>query len=384
MVNNIYCHFHTYREKKCFIKTCDKKCKQGFNYCKKHIKFKTKIDDVKEEDNYENVLYNSKNEEKEIESFNDIDLYTNLDYMNKVDNFICYYPLFNIYKINLCNDYTLRKNYFEHKSIYKSYENQPIIKYNRFSLMKYLYNLYNKFKTNIYNFVKKYNINICFLYYLLLLIKEQNKKVYPKDVILYKNNIINYIFNEKIYEYISKIKYNIFYKYLCKIYNTNNNNIINNVLINDKNNQIIIYNNNFNARLKKYIFNKKKRIKQRKSKKNKKELKIKYIDVKVSDLNNEMLNEKIDSGWMNIKIWPMSPNYYKDFLNYEIKFFHCYYTNNIKDKYVILFYKNEKNIINYKEITYRQLFDLLIREFNKISIIDFLKYYYKNDNLFNF
>lgn len=378
MVNSIYCHFHAYREKKCFIKSCDKKCKEGFNYCKKHIKFKTVLEDVKDE----YVLYNSKDEEKQIESYNNIDLYTNLDYMNKVDNFICYYPYLNISKINLCNDYTLRKNYFEHKSIYEDYENQPIIRYNRFSLMKYLYNLYNNFKTNIYNFVKKHNINICFLYYLILLIKEQNEKVYSKDIVLYQKNNIIYTFNNNIYRYIDKIKYDNFYNYLCNLYNSNNINIINNILKINDNNQIIIYSNNFKKRLKKYIENKKRRIRQKKKKQNKdKQLNIKYIYVKVSTLNNELLNEKIDSGWLNIKIWPMGFDYYKHFLNYEIKYFHCYYTSNIKKKNVVLFYKNERNIINYKEITYKELYDLLIREFNKDSIIDFIKYYYKNDDL---
>lgn len=46
----------------------------------------------------------------------------------------------------------LQKYFFEHKSIFINFENNPIIKY-------------NKFKNEIYYFIDKYKINATFLYY---------------------------------------------------------------------------------------------------------------------------------------------------------------------------------------------------------------------------
>lgn len=372
---HIYCHYHRYQEKICKINNCIKKCKRGYDLCNKHIKFKTKINELT---NHDDVFYNSIYEKEETNLYNNIDIETN---NIELDIFINI-KLKGLYKI--CNDFMLQKYFFEHKSIFESFKNNPIIKYNEFSIFKYLYDLYNNFKNKIIIFLRKYKINATFICCLLLLIKELKEKKYPKDVVLY-NNYKKYILNNNIYSYIYKEKNDKMYNYISYLYNTNFNNVFNVLLESNKNNQIIIYNNVFKKRLKKYIENKKKRIKQKRNKKdkNKKTLNIKYKNINVSILNNERLIEKIDCGRMEIKLWPMSFDYYKDFLNYNIKYFHCYYSDNINDKYVILFYKNEKSIINYKEITYKELYDLFIREFNKESIIKFIKYYYKNDDLLN-
>lgn len=81
---NIYCHFHKYREKICFINNCNKKCKIGYNYCKRHLKFKTKIETIKDEYSYKKPAYKLNEEE------------------NRIDNFICFYSSYNIYNIKIC------------------------------------------------------------------------------------------------------------------------------------------------------------------------------------------------------------------------------------------------------------------------------------------
>lgn len=258
--------------------------------------------------------------------------------------------------------------------------NNIIIKYNRFSIIKFLYEIYNKFRTEIDIFIKRYKINICFLYYLLMLIKKESENIYPKDVILYKYKPISYIFDNEIYEYINIYKNDNLLKNIYKLYNKNNNNIINAFLNTNNNNIIILYKNVFKTKLKKYIENKKKKARQKKSKQKKnKILDIKYVDIKVSILNNELLNEKIDSGWMNIKIWPLKYDTYKDFLQYEIKYFHCYYCNNINNKSAVLFY-DINNEITYREITYKDLYYLLVKEYNKESVLSFINCYYKGLN----
>lgn len=383
-VNNgfIYCRTHRYQEMECKVITCVNKRRKGYDICTKHLKLKTKIESVDESSNDNYIYYHSNEEKDEINLFNNLELFIDIEGYPYMDNFRCYYTHYNIFKIKFRNDFALPKNYFDHKSIYETYENKPIIKYNNFSLMKYLYNIYNRFKENINNFVKKYNTNICFLYYLILLIKKLNEKDEINDVILYENKQ-KYIFNNKIYEYIVETKYDNLYKYIYKLYNKNSINIFNTLLNTNKNNQVIVYDNVFKSRLKKYIENKKKRNRKKKSKHNKnKILDIKHKDmVNVNDLNNKIMSEHIDSGFICIKIWPMEYKYYNDFLEYEIIYFHCFITDDINDKFVLLFYKDKKDLFNCKEITYKHLYNLLIREYNKESVIKFIKYYYRNNNL---
>jgi hypothetical protein len=189
---NKYCHFHRYREKICNFENCNNKCKNKYNICKKHLSYKTSLNDV---DNiYENVFYNSNEENDEINIFNNIDIYTNLDYINKVDNFIHYYPSFDIQKIKICNDFMLQKNYFEHNSIYEKFKEMPIIRYEKFSIIKFLYKIYNTYKNTILKFIEKHNIDLNVLYNLLIvLLKIKNND----------KNEITYIKKEEMDTYTS-------------------------------------------------------------------------------------------------------------------------------------------------------------------------------------
>lgn len=215
-----YCRTHRYQEMKCKVIDCNNKRKKGAYVCTKHYK------------RLKNVNYDIK-EDDEMKLFNNIELYTSTIEYPKMDNF--YYIEQNIYNIKIRNSYTLPKSFYTHSSLYEIYSNNPVIKYIPFSIKKYLYIIYNKIKNLINIFIKKYKINIVFLYYLLTFIKEVNEKTYIKDVILYKNKVI---FNENIYNYIKEEKFNKLYKYIYEIYNTNNINICKellnvNVLYND-------------------------------------------------------------------------------------------------------------------------------------------------------
>lgn len=270
-----YCRTHRYQETECKIINCGKKRRKGYDFCTKHYKMKTKIESV--------------NDNNEIKSYNKKKLFLNMN----VDNYY-YYPFNNIYDIKIRNISTLPK-YFNHSSIYYSYNNQPVIKYNKFSLMKFLYNIYNKFIININDFLKKHKINTKCLYYLLILIKELNEKYYSKDIILYKNK---FVFNKNIYEYIINEKFKRLYEYICKIYNTNYINIFNVILESTKNNQLLLYNNVNIYMIYTFLYEKHKKIEnnsksikmsteQRKEKKKLQKFNVKYN--KLLKINEETL-----------------------------------------------------------------------------------------------
>jgi hypothetical protein len=64
---------HRYQEKICNIQNCIKKCKRRFNVCNKHLKFKTKIEEL----NNDTIYYNSNKEKEEVYLYNNIDIETN-------------------------------------------------------------------------------------------------------------------------------------------------------------------------------------------------------------------------------------------------------------------------------------------------------------------
>lgn len=300
---NIYCHFHRYQEKICKIKICNKKCKRGYNICNKHFKYQTKIsDDI---DHYEDAIYNSKYE---------MILFNNINF--KIFNYI---NLNGIYKI--CNEYMLQKYFFEHKSIFESFENNPIIKYNKFDIIDHVYSIYNKFKNKIYYFINKYKINATFLHYILSLIKEINEKKYSNDIILYYN-YQKYIFNKNVYIYINDEKHKM-YNYIKKLYNMKFHNVFNILLKSNKNNQIIIYDNVFKKKIINYINNKKEKTKI------KADIKIEYF---------------YEGKKYGIPIYRKrkSPFPNSEIVIDNIIYINCYYEFDIIKKEVRLYCKNKK------------------------------------------
>jgi hypothetical protein len=193
-IYNKYCSEHRYIHTECAVQDCNKHRKKGSNVCFKHFRMKTKIETLDEYYSYNNH-YES--------------IYNFREYKNYIN------------KIKIRNDFSWPKNYFDHESIKINYNSNPVIKYKKFSLLSFLECIYERFKKNIYNFINKYKINIKVLYYLIYLVKTIKEKTFIKDVILYENNNTNTIFYNDIYLYIKNVKYDNFYKYLYKIYNTN-------------------------------------------------------------------------------------------------------------------------------------------------------------------
>jgi hypothetical protein len=171
----VYCSEHTYLNTKCIITNCENKRRKGHKICTKHLKFKTSIED----ENDENLYYVPKDPKEDYEYYN-------------IDNFLCYYPNMNIYNIKFGNEFPFPKNIFDNKNI-DNCNKKSIIKYKRFSIIRFLYNIYIKYKKMISYILQKYNINIPFLYYLLLYIKQVNEINYNtiniKDYIQYMINV---------------------------------------------------------------------------------------------------------------------------------------------------------------------------------------------------
>lgn len=171
----VYCSEHTYLNTKCIITNCENKRRKGHKICTKHLKFKTSIED----ENDENLYYVPKDPKEDYEYYN-------------IDNFLCYYPNMNIYNIKFGNEFPFPKNIFDNKNI-DNCNKKSIIKYKRFSIIRFLYNIYIKYKKMISYILQKYNINIPFLYYLLFYIKQVNEINYNtiniKDYIQYMINV---------------------------------------------------------------------------------------------------------------------------------------------------------------------------------------------------
>jgi hypothetical protein len=142
--------------------------------------------------------------------------------------------------------------------------------------------------------------------------------------------------------------------------------------------------------MKKYIKNKKKNYRKRVKKnieKNKPVLIYNEKIINVKLLNDTGLIEKIDCGYLNIKEWPLKYESYKKYLNnYKIMYFHNYYhhdydVGNFVKKQVTIFYSGDNNKIIPKNITYNELYNLFIIEYNKQSVLEYIRYYYKNFNI---
>jgi hypothetical protein len=255
----IYCHIHKYLYKKCKINSCDNRRKKGYKICTKHCKYKTKINN-------------------EIILFNNIDLYMNSECYPNMDNFRCYYTHINIWNIKIRNDFTFPKIYFHHKSIENNYNNNPIIKYKRFSVINFFYKIYTKYKNLILDILQKYKINISFLYILLLCIKQFNEK---NDNTIDIKKYISYMINVPLdHETIYDISYknNYYYHFIP---NKRRISEISKISYNPDDMKIVLYNNYFHESINEYINNRiKKNIKNRK-KKLKQKLKNKIEDISI-------------------------------------------------------------------------------------------------------
>lgn len=247
-------------------------------------------------------------------------------------------------------------------------------------------NKINIFINKLLKILNKYNIPFDVFYMLLIIITGEmehkiqfhllkNKNVIKNSHFDENKNIIPYnhkrlpifIFNSDIYKYILKYNYDKTYNYIKKLYNKDFSNI----------------KNYFNFRkIKKYIDNVKKRERTKRKKTKEKQKPLLSFDskiIKVDTLNNEDLLEKIDCKYLCIKIWPLQFESYKNIIPYRIHFFHNYYnlTEDVNKKSVILFYKINGNF-NSKKISYKELYDLFIIEYNSTSVFKNIKYYFKN------
>lgn len=194
-----------------------------------------------------------------------------------------------------------------------------------------------------------------------------------KQVVLYehKENYPIIFFNNNIYTYINKYRYNKFMKYLKKIYVSNLSEIINYEEIQKK---------------KKYLKNKKKRLKlkeKRKLEKCKPDLFCSCSYIKINCIKPNVFEGLISEEYMYIKDWPVKYHYYKDKIPYNINYFHCFINikNEDSQKVILFYFQNDK--INHIKITYKELYDLLIKEYNSDSVYKFIKNYYKKFNITN-
>lgn len=237
---------------------------------------------------------------------------------------------------------------------------------------------------DIYIFLKKHNVSYSILLYTIFLIikmtsQNQNNLRNGWDydnnqqIVLYehKENYPIIFFNNIIYTYINKYRYNKFMKYLKKIYVSNLSEIINYEEIQKK---------------KKYLKNKKKRLKlkeKRKLKKCKPDLSCSYSYIKTNCIKPNVFEGIIAEESINLKDWPVKYDYYKDKIPYNINYFHCFINikNEDSQKVILFYYKNDK--INHIKITYKELYDLLLKEYNSESVYKFIKNYYKKFNITN-
>lgn len=176
-----------------------------------------------------------------------------------------------------------------------------------------------------------------------------------------------FVFDNNIYKYLFKFNYDKIYKIIKKIYNKDFSNIIS--LFGFK-------------KIKKYKENLKKRERQKIKKQKEKERSLLYIKeeiINVNILNNEELIQKIDCGYIDLKVWPISYETYKDFIPHKVLYFHTYYniTNDNNKKSILLFYQID-GIFNSERISYNELYNLFIKEYNLNSVSNFIKYYFKN------
>lgn len=122
--NEVYCHFHRYRNKICTANGCNSKCQKNYNRCKKHMKYWTSIQLINE----------------------------TCDHGEKYVTFdtIYYYPIVNIYGI-------IRNINALQEINVSSSDNGVLIKNVHFSINKFLYEIFNKFKELLLKIIKKYS-----------------------------------------------------------------------------------------------------------------------------------------------------------------------------------------------------------------------------------
>lgn len=326
--NEKYCYFHRYREKKCYFNNCNKKCKVGYNKCNKHFKYITKIENYKE-----TFIYYSDEEGKEINLFNNIDIESN--------NIELYPSVYFNYKLKnnekeICNEKALQRNVF--------------------TLNSFLSSVYIIYK-DLFIILKRYNINIQFLY---------NFLKFLKDIFSSRINIDN---NKSYHHYIYN---NTNIIEIPKNYNKNNMEVILYNLYGYEITNLII-----KEKIKKYKKlqkNKNKRKRQKEKRKPNLEIVEKVINVNI--LNNKDIIENIDLGYMGIKKWPLHRDLYKHLVNEEIIYFHNYYYNDKNSTKVIIFYKRD-GVFNSEKITYNHLYELLNIKFNSNSINDYINSFRK-------
>lgn len=307
-----YCRTHRYQEIKCKVFECNNKRRKGTDVCTKHYK------------RLKNVNYDIK-EDDEIKLFNNIELYTSTIEYPKMDDF--YYIEQNIYNIKIKNSYTLPKSFYTHSSLYEQYSNKPIIKYIPFSINKYLYNIYNKFKDLINIFIKKYKINIVFLYYLLTFIKKVNEKIYVNG--LYNDH---YIYAKDII----KIEYNMLNNYYYSCLNIHDVKIKDINIVRPLIPKMICYNTLRQT------------PEERKQKKKIQKFNIKYNKLKqINEEYYEWINKNLKTDFFKDKI--------KDIIDEQMK----YLDKSIKD--------NGKNI-DFIRNTYRTIYSYLCNSWEFIII----------------
>jgi hypothetical protein len=205
--------------------------------------------------------------------------------------------------------------------------------------MEFLYHIYEKNIIQINRFIKKYKINISFLYYLLKFIKKVNERLYTQNVILYENKCIFY---NKIYEHIEKTKYERLYKYIYKIYNTNYINIFKVFKVKDFN---IVKNPDPKLICYKIL---KLKPEERKQKKKIQKFNIKYNKLKqINEEYYEWINKNLKTDFFKDKI--------KDIIDEQMK----YLDKSIKD--------NGKNI-DFIRNTYRTIYSYLCNSWEFIII----------------
>jgi hypothetical protein len=237
-------------------------------------------------------------------------------------------------------------------------------------IVKKQYNIFD-----IIYFMNKYNLLYIDLLYLLNIFfnlpSQKSKKMENgwdcdcnKQLILYKNKEIQKVtFSKKIYDYIDKFKYENFIKKLkkydfSKIYKNINYNEI------QKN--------------KKSLKNRKKKMKKRDKYKPNFEISYKYIDTKYIEKQNfeHIFSEEL----FGLKIFPFEYIINKNNIKYKILYFHCFINKDAKDTPKVNLFYNEKDKLKHIIIKYKELYDILINIYNKKSVLEFIKKYYKKFN----
>lgn len=148
---------------------------------------------------------------------------------------------------------------------------------------------------------------------------------------------------------------------------------------------LICYNNYGKLFKRKKRLNKKQRLRKKLNKKeidvgaSKLDLDIEYNNVDIKNLNDTYLLSIIGDVTIPLKKWPLELQYYRDFLEYEIMYFHCFINKSKEDiPKVWIFYKVD-GVFNNIKITYSKLHDILIKKYSRTSINNFIKYYYEEE-----